>query len=201
MGRIDYLVVGLGNPGAKYILTRHNAGFLVLDHLAQLYKVRFKQKEKKFTGGVIQEGDYQILIAKPLTYMNLSGEAVKILLERYHLPLDRVIIISDDVALPFGSIKLKPKGSSGGHKGLASIITQTGTVLPRLRVGIGAPPIGVEMTEYVLGKFSTEEEKLLPEITLRAARAIMTWVEEGTEKAMSVYNGLVPSLRIEKKQR
>ncbi len=192
MVQIDYLVVGLGNPGRKYSLTRHNAGFLVLEHLARRQGIKFTRKEEKVSTARIKVGEKQVLLAKPLTFMNLSGEAVNILLERYHLPLDRVIIISDDVALPFGYLRLKPKGSSGGHKGLASIIAQIGPDFPRLRIGVGSPPPEEEMKEYVLTRFTPREEKLLPPILERAVQALSVWVEEGIEKAMSVYNGPVP---------
>lgn len=194
MAHVDNLVVGLGNPGTKYKLTRHNAGFLVLEQLARLHKIKFDRKVGKVSKGFIKIGERQVLLAKPLTFMNLSGEAVKILLERYYLPLDRVIIISDDVALPFGNIRLKPQGSSGGHKGLASIITQVGSDFPRLRIGVGAPPPGEEMSEYVLTRFTSVEEKLLPLILAQATQALVTWLEEGIEKAMSAYNGPVPAL-------
>ncbi|NLW56249.1 MAG: aminoacyl-tRNA hydrolase [Firmicutes bacterium] len=195
MGQIDYLVVGLGNPGIKYSLTRHNAGFLVLDQLARKQQIKFTRKGEKARTGQIKIGERLVLLVKPLTFMNLSGEAVKILLERYQLPLDRVIIISDDVALPFGYLRLKPKGSSGGHKGLASIIAQIGQDFPRLRVGIGSPPPEEVMSEYVLARFTPHEEKLLPLILDEAAQALTMWVEEGIEKAMSVYNGPVRAVQ------
>jgi PTH1 family peptidyl-tRNA hydrolase len=198
---MDYIVIGLGNPEKKYTLTRHNAGFLVLEHLAHLLDVKFNQKEDKLIYGNLKVGSKRIILAKPLTYMNLSGEAVKILLERYHTPLHRVIIIFDDVSLPFGYIRIRPKGSSGGHKGLKSIIALTGEEIPRLRMGIGSPLTKSEMIQYVLGRFSEEEQKLLPDVTLWAANAVITWIKEGTEKAMSVYNGFVPSLLKEQKKK
>jgi PTH1 family peptidyl-tRNA hydrolase len=193
MDQIDYLVVGLGNPGIKYSLTRHNAGFLVLDQFARRQRIKFYRKGEKVSTGLIKVGERAVLLAKPLTFMNRSGEALNILLERYHPPLDRVIIISDDVALPFGYLRLKPKGSSGGHKGLASIIAQIGPDFPRLRIGIGAPPPAEEMSEYVLARFTPQEEKLLPSILDQAVQALTMWAEEGIEKAMSVYNGPVSS--------
>lgn len=197
---MNYIVIGLGNPGKKYNLTRHNAGFLVLDHLARLLDVQLNRKEDKLIYGATRTGNGGIILAKPLTYMNLSGEAVKILLERYHAPLHRVIIISDDVSLPFGYIRLRQKGSSGGHKGLRSIIAITGEEIPRLRIGVGSPLAKSGMIHYVLGNFSKEEQELLPEVTLCAANAVITWIKEGTEKAMSVYNGFVPSLLKEQKK-
>lgn len=186
----EYLIVGLGNPGSEYELTRHNAGFLVLARLACFYRVKFQTRELYATA-VVTEKERRFHLVKPLTYMNRSGEAVRILMEKYHFPLERVIIISDDVALPFGKIRLKPRGSSGGHNGLASVIAVLGPDFPRLRVGIGAPPAEVGMVDYVLGQFTAEEQKLLPAVTAWAARAIQAWLEEGIEKTMSKYNGPV----------
>lgn len=187
----EFLIVGLGNPGKQYQLTRHNAGFLVLEQLARLYQVRF-QKKNEYSRAVVTEKEHRLYLVKPLTYMNRSGEVVKIFMDKYHFPLERVIIISDDAALPFGKIRLKPRGSSGGHKGLASIIEVTGSDFPRLRVGIDTPTDQGGMVDYVLGRFTPEEQKLLPEITQWAAQAIVTWLEEGIEKSMSKYNGPVP---------
>ena len=166
-------------------------GFCV-DQFARRQRIKFYRKGEKVSTGLIKVGR-AVLLAKPLTFMNRSGEALNILLERYHPPLDRVIIISDDVALPFGYLRLKPKGSSGGHKGLASIIAQIGPDFPRLRIGIGAPPPAEEMSEYVLARFTPQEEKLLPSILDQAVQALTMWAEEGIEKAMSVYNGPVSS--------
>lgn len=190
-GMEDVLIVGLGNPGKQYQLTRHNAGFLVLDELARVYQAKFRTQHK-YDEAVVTENKRRLHLVKPLTYMNCSGEVVKIFMEKYHFPLDRVIIISDEVALPFGSIRLKPKGSAGGHKGLASIIAVTGPVFPRLRVGIGAPPGQDGMVDFVLGQFTKEERQILPAVTHWAARAVLGWLAEGIEKTMSKFNGPVP---------
>mgnify|MGYP001050125856 CR=1 FL=1 len=187
----EYLVVGLGNPDVEYQLTRHNAGFLVLARLARFYQAKFLTRGV-YASAVVTEKERRLYLLKPLTYMNRSGEAVRIFMEKYHFPLDRVIIISDDVALPFGRIRLKPRGSSGGHNGLASVIAVIGADVPRLRVGIGAPSSQDGMVDYVLGQFTAEEQKLLPAITLWAARAVQAWLDEGIEKAMSKYNGPAP---------
>ncbi|NLW58751.1 MAG: aminoacyl-tRNA hydrolase [Firmicutes bacterium] len=187
----EFLIVGLGNPGKQYQLTRHNAGFLVLEQLARIYRGRW-QKHNRYCQAVVTDQERRLHLVKPLTYMNRSGEAVKIFLDQYHFPLERVIIISDDTALPFGKIRMKPRGSSGGHNGLASIIAVTGPDFPRLRVGIGSPSDREGMVDYVLGCFTAEEQALLPVITRWAAQAIIAWLEEGIEKAMSKYNGPVP---------
>ncbi|HHT49139.1 MAG TPA: aminoacyl-tRNA hydrolase [Firmicutes bacterium] len=184
----EYLIVGLGNPGPQYHLTRHNAGFLVLARLARIYQVRFRNRGV-YASTVVTEGERRLHLLKPLTYMNRSGEAVRIFMEKYHFPLDRVILISDDVALPFGRIRLKPRGSSGGHNGLASVIAVLGSDFPRLRVGIGAPPDKDGMADYVLDRFTPEEQKILPAITFWAAQAVQAWLDQGIEKTMSRYNG------------
>lgn len=194
---MDYLIVGLGNPGDQYELTRHNAGFLVVDRLKILYQVRLKQECDALCGWFSLLGDekaparHRIMLAKPLTYMNLSGNAVFALINKYGFALSRVIIVYDDLSLPFGVLRLRAKGSSGGHKGIASVITRIGSEVPRLKVGIGAPPEGMSMPDYVLSKFSKTEQRMLPEITSTAGEAIITWVKRGTEKAMSIYNGMV----------
>lgn len=187
----EFLIVGLGNPGAQYQLTRHNAGFLVLEELARHYQVGFGNHHR-YSMAVVTENERRLFLVKPLTYMNRSGEVVKFFLNQYHFPLKRVIIISDDTALPFGKIRIKPRGSSGGHNGLASIIAVAGSDFPRLRVGIGAPSGPDGLVDYVLGSFSAEEQRSLPAITCWAAQALITWCEEGIEKAMSKYNGPVP---------
>ena len=184
--------MGLGNPGPEYQLTRHNAGFLVLDRLARYYQVRFRSRSHgKYSSAVVTTKGYRLHLVKPLTYMNCSGEAVRIFLNKYHFPLDRVIIIVDDLALPFGRIRLKPGGSSGGHKGLASIIGVTGPDFPRLRVGIGVPHQSA-IIDFVLERFTVAEQKILPEITSWAVQAIIAWFEVGIEITMSKFNGPVP---------
>ncbi|HHU51014.1 MAG TPA: aminoacyl-tRNA hydrolase [Firmicutes bacterium] len=194
---MDYLIVGLGNPGEEYELTRHNAGFLVVDRLKALYQVRLKQECHALCGWFNLSDDeeaptrHRIMLAKPLTYMNLSGNAVFALINKYGFALSRVIIVYDDLSLPFGVLRIRAQGSSGGHKGIASVINRIGPVVPRLKVGIGAPPEGMSLPDYVLDKFSKTEQRMLPEITSIAGEAIITWVKKGTEKAMSIYNGIV----------
>lgn len=192
---MDYLVVGLGNPGEKYRLTRHNAGFLVVDYLARTNNTKTDKWEERALCGSFALAENCILLAKPMTYMNLSGVAVDSLINKYALPLSRVIIICDDFSLPFGLLRLRSRGSSGGHKGLASVISYTGEEIPRLRMGIGLPPAGVPVSDYVLSNFSPEEEEYLPEMIAAAGQAVITWIREGIEKTMSRYNGIIPSLR------
>jgi PTH1 family peptidyl-tRNA hydrolase len=198
---MDYLIVGLGNPGDQYELTRHNAGFLVVDHLKELYQVGLRPECDALCGWfTLPNGDewctrHRIMLAKPLTYMNLSGNAVFGMIKKYGFALSRVIIVYDDLSLPFGMLRLRAGGSSGGHKGIASIIAKTGLEVARLKVGIGAPPEGMCTPDFVLSKFSVTEQKMLTEITSTAGNAVITWIKNGIEKAMSIYNGMIHSLR------
>jgi PTH1 family peptidyl-tRNA hydrolase len=197
---MEYLVIGLGNPGKEYKFTRHNAGFLVVEYLMKELQAGAARRECAALVSRARWGEHRISLARPQTYMNLSGKAVGMLISKYEIPLSRIIIILDDLALPFGMIRLRRSGSAGGHKGLASVLAVTGEDLPRLRVGIGAPAAG-ETVSFVLDSFSPEEGALLPEITAWAGRAVLTWIEQGIEAAMSRYNGLVPSLRDQPAQR
>lgn len=193
---MEYLVIGLGNPGKEYRLTRHNAGFLVVEYLMKELQAEAAVPDCEALVSRAQWGkDRTVILAKPQTFMNLSGKAVEKLILKYEIPLSRIIIILDDLSLPFGMIRLRRGGSAGGHKGLASVLTVTGEDLPRLRMGIGAPPAGVETASFVLANFSPEEKALLPEITAWAGRAVLAWIEQGIDAAMSKYNGLVPALR------
>ena len=198
---MEYLVVGLGNPGKEYRPTRHNAGFLVVEYLMKELQAEAAVLDCGALVSRVRRGGHRILLAKPQTFMNLSGKAVRMIILKYEIPLSRIIIILDDLALPFGMIRLRRGGSAGGHKGLASVLAVTGEDLPRLRMGIGAPAAAVGAVSFVLDSFSPEEGALLPEITAWAGRAVLTWIEQGIEAAMSRYNGLVPSLRDQPAQR
>ncbi|RJP25944.1 MAG: aminoacyl-tRNA hydrolase [Candidatus Abyssobacteria bacterium SURF_5] len=183
------LVVGLGNPGRTYALTRHNFGFLVVDTFAQRQGLAFtRQKFKaKIASGIIQ-GE-QVLLAKPQTFMNLSGEAVAPLVRFYDLPLSQVLLVYDDIDLPFGKLRLRDSGSSGGHKGMQSIIAALGTsCIPRLRLGIRGEKAGGDLRAYVLQPFSKEESADLPELREKASQAIEAVLTEPFEKAMNQFN-------------
>lgn len=186
------MIVGLGNPGLQYRYTRHNAGFMVAQALAE--KLEFNLKRIKFR---CQIGDGKLdgiplIIAKPLTYMNDSGSAVSSLLHYFKVPLERLLVIHDDLDLPLGMLRLRPGGGSAGQRGMQSITDKLGTnAFPRLRFGIGRPPGRMDPADYVLEKFSASEQELL-KITLdQAAAAAMTFIREGLEKAMNQYNGEV----------
>ncbi len=178
-------IVGLGNPGSKYEFTRHNIGFRVIDLLSGRWGVRVERYE---CNALIGKKGSEIALVKPMTYMNRSGEALKELSLKYGASPSDFLIIYDDLHLPFGSIRIRKSGSSGGHKGMGSIISALGTEdIPRIRLGIGPPPPqGYEY--FVLSEFSDEEMRMLPIFLSRAADAIETIINEGIEKAMSIYN-------------
>jgi len=188
-----HLVVGLGNPGAEYARTRHNAGFLVLEELARRSSAGWNL-EKKFDARVAKQDQdgRKVLLAQPQTFMNLSGEAVNALMGFYRVPLSQLLVVTDDADLPLGEIRLRSKGSSGGHHGLESIEQHAGSRdFARLKVGIGRKDGRREITGHVLGKFSTEEAKLMDKVLQRAADQVACWVAEGIEKAMNRFNGVV----------
>ena len=190
-----FLIVGLGNPGADYARTRHNAGFLVVEELAQRAKAGWNF-EKKFNARVAkaERDGRKVLFAEPQTFMNLSGESVSALLSFYQVPLGQLLVVVDDADLPFGEIRLKPKGSSGGHHGLESIEQHVGSrEFARLKVGIGRKDGRREITGHVLGKFGAEEASLLEKVLQRAAHQAECRVAEGIEKAMNRFNGVVDS--------
>ncbi len=186
---MKYLVVGLGNPGAQYAGTRHNIGFDILDALAKEKEVEFKvdrlsdKAELKFKGR-------NLILIKPTTYMNLSGKAVQYWLQKEKIPIDRVLIISDDIALPFGKLRLKGKGSDGGHNGLKDIqqVLQTSSY-SRLRFGVGSEFSKGRQSDFVLGKWSDEESKLLPERINKSVDFIKSFSTIGLAMTMSALNG------------
>ena len=188
-----HLVVGLDNPGAEYARTRHNAGFLVLEELARRASAGWNL-EKKFDARMAKQDQdgRKVLLAQPQTFMNLSGEAVNALMGFYRVPLSQLLVVTDDADLPFGEIRLRTKGSSGGHHGLESIEQHIGSrEFARLKVGIGRKDGRREIAGHVLGKFSTGEAKLMDKVLQRAADQVACWVAEGIEKAMNRFNGVV----------
>ncbi len=188
---IQWMVVFLGNPGPKYDGTRHNAGFRVGDVVAKRCGVKIQRLKNKALTAECELGGVRVLLVKPQTYMNLSGEAVQPLAAFYKIPPERVLVVSDETALPPGRIRLRASGSAGGHNGLKSIIQSLGTdAFPRLRLGVGAPPHpDYEMVDWVLGTFHGEDAKLMEQAAEKAADAIECCVTQGIDKAMSLYNG------------
>ena len=178
-------IFGLGNPGPRYALTRHNAGFMVVDSIAARLGFRFRTFPDREVAGRQFAGD-QLVLVKPLLYMNESGVVVRKQLERKP---DGMLVVCDDMALPFGRLRLRPAGSDGGHKGLRSIISHLGrSDFPRLRIGIDAPARSSDGIDYVLEPFPKEQEALLPEVLARAADACIAVVTQGLERAMSRFN-------------
>ena len=182
-----WLVIGLGNPGRQYERSRHNMGFLVADELARRHRGRLNERAAKSLTGRIQLGDKELVLAKPQTMMNLSGVAAKALRAKYYVPLDRVLVVHDDLDLPFGRLRIRRGGSSAGNHGLDSVIESFGTKdFIRFRVGIGRPPgNGID---YVLSPFTESERAQLPEIVVRVADAVEVAVEHGLERAMTDFN-------------
>ena len=187
-----FLVAGLGNPGRQYRNTRHNIGFLVMDRIAERFGLSFARLQFRALVTDTRQAGQRMFLAKPQTYMNNSGQAVSALVKFYKIPLENVLIAHDDVDLPFGTIRIRPGGSSAGQKGIASIIASLETQdFPRLRMGVGRPPGSKVAAAYVLQEFSRSEEALLPEVLDRAAEAALTFVTNGLEIAMNRYNGVV----------
>ena len=185
---MKYLIVGLGNPGMEYANTRHNIGFQVLDHLAITAEVRFSPDRYGDRAELRHKGRTFILI-KPSTFMNLSGKAVRYWMDQENVPADRVLVVTDDLAIPFGAIRLRGKGGAGGHNGLTSIIELIGTEeFPRLRFGIGSDFPKGRQSEYVLGAWSEAERKVLPERVELAGKAILQFGLLGLAAAMNNFN-------------
>jgi PTH1 family peptidyl-tRNA hydrolase len=189
---ITHLIVGLGNPGRDYRDNRHNIGFMVVDELSARFGIALTRVQSRSLVGMgICEGK-RVILAKPQTYMNLSGQAVAGLVRFYKILLDQLLVIHDDMDLPFGTLRIRPSGGSGGQKGLASIIQELGTeAFPRMRLGIGRPPKGMDPAEYVLQSFSQTEQKILSIFLKNAVEAVETYLSYGLEMAMSRFNGNV----------
>lgn len=185
---MKYLIVGLGNPGPEYEGTRHNIGFHVLNALASAAGVGFATARYGDRADVRHKGRHFILI-KPATFMNLSGKAVRYWMDQENVPAERVLVITDDLALPFGAIRIKPSGGSGGHNGLTSIIERMGNeAFPRLRFGIGSDFARGRQSEYVLGHWNETERKTLAERTELASRAVLQFGLLGIDQAMNSFN-------------
>ncbi len=185
-----FLIVGLGNPGREYRQNRHNFGFMLVDHLAVKLDARFTRLQSKALVAAAIYKERKIILAKPQTFMNLSGQAVQGLLRFYKLPLTSLLVVHDDIDLPTGTIRIRPDGGSAGQKGMASIIERLGTdEFPRMRVGIGRPPGQMQAPDYVLQNFSNSEISMLSQTFESTVEAIQTFVVEGLEAAMNKYNG------------
>lgn len=189
---VDWLLVGLGNPGDKYAKTRHNMGFLTVDMLAEKIGVKLNKVKFKAAYNIVRFGDARVLVMKPQTFMNLSGEAVGEAARFYKIPADHVLVIYDDVSLPVGKLRVRPSGSAGGHNGIRSIISHLGTEqFPRVKIGIGDPGGSGEerdMVSWVIGVPSQGERKVLLETFARAVDAAECVISEGCAAAQNKFN-------------
>ena len=186
---VEWLVVGLGNPGQKYANTRHNMGFLTVDLLAEEAGVQLNKVKFKSAYNILRFAGARCLVMKPQTYMNLSGEAVREAAQFYKIPPERVLVIYDDVSLAVGKLRVRPSGSAGGHNGIKNIIAHLGTQdFPRVKIGTGAPGEGGDMIDWVIGVPSQADRKILLETFHRAIEAAACIIEHGCQKAMNDFN-------------
>lgn len=186
---IMYIIAGLGNPGLKYAGTRHNTGFCVIDELADRFNIKVNEyRHKALTGrGII--GGEKVILVKPQTFMNLSGESIRQIMDFYKLGNDSLIVAYDDISLDVGQLRLRTKGSAGGHNGMKNIIAHTGSQeFDRVRIGVGEKPERMDLADYVLGVFSRDDQEKIREAVRDAASAVEMILAEGMDKAMSIYN-------------
>ena len=187
---LSYLLIGLGNPGREYLNTRHNIGLMLIDRLTIRLDARGMKMQSNAIVITSHYEDRKLVLAKPQTYMNLSGQSVQGLLHFYKIPIENLLVAHDDLDIPFGTIRIRPGGGPGGQRGMASTIEKLGTKdFPRLRLGIGRPPGRMEPKDYVLQDFSKDDAKFLPELLDRAADAAFEFITKGLNAAMNKYNG------------
>jgi len=186
---VDWIVVFLGNPGEKYKNTRHNAGFMAAEAVEARTEARIDRLKFKALTGMAQVGQKRLFLMKPQTYMNLSGQAVREAMAFYKVPLERVLVVSDDVTLPLGKLRIRREGSAGGHNGLKDIIARCGGEgFPRIKIGVGSPENGADLVDWVLMPFSQAEMTVMRDAARRAAEAVEVIVQEGIDKAMNRFN-------------
>lgn len=184
-----YLIAGLGNPGEKYHATRHNIGFMAIDYISQKENIEIKKiKHKSIIGEGIIDGE-KIILAKPQTYMNLSGESIKEISDWYKIDKEKIIIIYDDISLPIGSMRIRKKGSDGGHNGIKSIITHMNSdVFGRIKIGIGPLAPYISMPDFVLGKIEKENQEKMFQMLENTHKAVCEIIRKGYSSAMNLYN-------------
>jgi len=187
---VSWIAVFLGNPGLRYENTRHNAGFITADIIAKEVGVKVNRAKINALRTIVKLGGEQVLILKPQTYMNLSGNSVRQAMRYYKVPLENVVVVSDDVSLPAGKLRVRRRGSAGGHNGLKDIILKCGSEdFPRIRIGVGAPPHeDYDMADWVLSKLSADDRKLISETALNAAAALEMIIMRGIEHTMAEFN-------------
>ena len=182
------LVVGLGNPGQEYAATRHNLGFIVIDEVARRHGIIGWKKKDGAQQAV--DSNQNVVFVKPTTFMNLSGTPARLISSWYRTPPDGVLVVNDDMDLPFGKLRMRPSGGHGGHNGLRSVIATIGEGFPRIRIGVGRPEF--DSVDHVLGPFSAQERDELPKIVVAAADGVDRWLDEGVEAAMQLVNTWQP---------
>lgn len=191
-GGVKWIVVFLGNPGPKYSGTRHNVGFMTADLMEKLYNSKINKLRFNALTAIVTISGEKVLLMKPQTYMNVSGNAVAPAAAYYKLPAERVIVISDDMSLPVGKLRIRTKGSSGGHNGLKSIISSLGTdSFPRIKIGIGDPPTNEteqDVINWVLGTFSGKDADAITDVCDKAVKAVSVIISEGSDSAMNKFN-------------
>jgi peptidyl-tRNA hydrolase, PTH1 family len=183
------LIVGLGNPGKQYDQTRHNIGFEVIDALSSEFAIPLNQSKFKGLYGIGFHNSEKIILLKPLTYMNLSGESIRAVMDFYQIELEDLLVIYDDLDLPVGKIRLRQKGSPGGHNGIKSTVAHLGTQqFNRIRIGIDRPQAGMSVPDYVLGRFRPEEKAFTEDAVKKSAEACSAWLEKPFLQVMNEYN-------------
>jgi PTH1 family peptidyl-tRNA hydrolase len=186
-----FLIAGLGNPGREYKRNRHNIGFMVVERLAEKYDIRLGRVQQKAITGEGRIKERPVILVKPQTYMNLSGDSIGPLVNYYKVPLAHVLVVYDEIDLPFGTLRLRSKGGSGGHNGMKSVIQHLGQDFPRLRLGVGRPAGRMPPAAHVLRDFDKEEEPILLELLDSAIETIETYLMEDVDLAMTRHNGVV----------
>ena len=185
-----FLIVGLGNPGVEYAATRHNIGFDMITYLSDKYNIPVNSREgKALVGKGILAGE-KVMLAQPQTYMNLSGESVRALMDYYKIDIEDLLVIYDDISLDVGQIRMRGKGSAGGHNGIKSIIQHTGTQeFARIKIGVGQKLEGGDLVKHVLGRFSREEDGMFRDVFALAEEGLLAWLQEDMKSAMNKVNG------------
>ena len=185
-----FLIAGLGNPGMEYAATRHNIGFDMITYLCDKYDIALSKRQGKALVGKGMIAGQKVILAQPQTYMNASGESVRALLDYYKLDNEEFVVIYDDISLAVGQIRVRPKGSAGGHNGIKSVIAHLGTQeFPRIKIGVGAKPDGGNLVNHVLGRFSREEDGMVRDVFALADGALGAILNEGVSDAMNRVNG------------
>ena len=189
-GGASWLIVFLGNPGPRYEMTRHNAGFMAADAMAREKNLSINKSRFKALTATCDVGGESVLLMKPQTFMNLSGDAVSQAVKFYKIPPEHVIVVSDEISLPIGKLRIRTKGSAGGHNGLKDIIAKLGTdAFPRIRIGVGAPPHpDYDMADWVLSSFKNQDAEDMLAAAARAAEAAQCYISQGADRAMNRFN-------------